>query len=192
MTPRRSRQRGATLMVSMIMLLLITLLTIASFKLGKGNLQIVNNMQQRSQTQVAAQSAIELAISSPNFAATPNDAIPIPPAAAVPTPCSRLSNTTCVDVNGDGITDVTVALASTCVRTQVISNAVLDLTKPKDVGCSLGASQNFGIAGATNNNSLCADMLWDLQAVATDAISNAQSTIHQGVTLRQPATAECP
>ena len=44
MTPLPHRQRGATLIVSLIMLLLITLLAISSFTLGKGNLQIVGNM----------------------------------------------------------------------------------------------------------------------------------------------------
>ena len=34
-------QRGATLIVSLIMLLLITLLAVSSFTLGKSNLQIV-------------------------------------------------------------------------------------------------------------------------------------------------------
>lgn len=189
---RPSRQRGATLMISLIMLVLVTLLTITSFNLGKGNLQIVSNMQQRSQTMVAAQGAIELAISTPNFASTPSNAIPIPSAAAVPSPCSRAANTTCVDVNGDGVTDVTVTLAPSCVRTQVIPNSSLDLSNPKDAVCALGTNQTFGIAGANSNDSLCADMLWDIQAVASDVMSNAQSTINQGVTLRQLATKDCP
>ena len=189
---RLSRQRGATLIIALIMLVMITLLTITAFRLGKGNLQIVSNMQQRSQTMGAAQSAIELVISTPNFASSPANAIPIPAVSAVPSPCSRLPNTTCVDVNGDGVTDVTVAIAPTCVRTQVILNTALNLTNPNDMGCSLGTNQNFGIAGATSNSSLCADMLWDIQASASDAVSKAQSTINQGVTLRQPATAQCP
>src|SRR5437763_142545 len=47
MTRFPGRQRGATLIVSLIMLLLITLLAVSSFTLGKANLQIVGNIQQR-------------------------------------------------------------------------------------------------------------------------------------------------
>ncbi|TLY72603.1 MAG: hypothetical protein E6K46_03125 [Gammaproteobacteria bacterium] len=53
MTRFPGRQRGATLIVSLIMLLLITLLAVSSFTLGKANLQIVGNMQQRWPTRPA-------------------------------------------------------------------------------------------------------------------------------------------
>jgi len=54
MTSFPRRQRGAALIVSLIMLLLITLLAISSFTVGKSNLQIVGNMQQRAQALAAA------------------------------------------------------------------------------------------------------------------------------------------
>src|SRR5207302_6258410 len=75
MTPLPHRQRGATLIVSLIMLLLITLLAVSSFTLGKGNLQIVGNMQQRQQAFAAAQGAVASVISSNQFSATPTDAL---------------------------------------------------------------------------------------------------------------------
>ncbi|MEK7736556.1 MAG: hypothetical protein AAB319_02190, partial [Pseudomonadota bacterium] len=46
------RQRGATLVIGLIMLVLLTLMAVSSFNLGKSNLQIVGNMQFRNQTQV--------------------------------------------------------------------------------------------------------------------------------------------
>ncbi|WP_432259166.1 hypothetical protein [Cupriavidus sp. TMH.W2] len=178
------RQRGATLLVGMIMLLLITLLAITSFKMAKGNLQAAGNAQQRDQAISAAQGAIEQTISSTQFTSTP--------ANAIPNPCGNVANTSCVDVNGDGVTDVTVAVTSKCVSAQVIPAAALDFTKADDAGCLLGAGQDFGVEGGASNNSLCANTLWDVQAVATDTLGNAQATINQGAAVRVPATTVCP
>ena len=61
------RQQGATLLVSMIMLLLITMLALTSFRLASGNLKIVGNMQQRNQVLTAAQNAVERVVSNPLF-----------------------------------------------------------------------------------------------------------------------------
>jgi Tfp pilus assembly protein PilX len=47
MAPRRF-QRGVTLVVGMIMLVLITLVVLASFHLGRNNLEIVGNAQQHA------------------------------------------------------------------------------------------------------------------------------------------------
>ena len=51
----RHSQRGVTLVVGMIMLVLITLLVLAGFHLGRNNLDIVGNAQQRNDALGAAQ-----------------------------------------------------------------------------------------------------------------------------------------
>lgn len=178
------RQRGVTLLVSLIMLVLITLLTLTSFKLSKGGLQIAGNQQQRSQALTATQGAIEQVISSTQFATTPTNAIPAP--------CNGKPNTTCVDVNGDGTTDIDVAVTPACVSSQVIPVSALDFADPNDAGCLIGASQGFGVEGGASNNSLCANMLWDIQGVGSDAINNAQYVIHQGTAVRVSSTTVCP
>lgn len=186
--PMPGRQNGATLMISLIMLLMITLFAIAAFKIGKANMQIVGNAQQHSQTMAAAQLAIEQVMSSSKFAETPANAIGQPCApGGVPSP-----NTVCIDFNSDGLTKVTAVVAPTCVKTQIVPNTSLVMTNPEDAGCSLGANQTFGIAGGSNNNSLCADAVWNIQAVANDSLSSASSTIDQGISLRQPSTTVCP
>ena len=186
MTPHRHRQRGATMIVSLIMLLLITLLAISSFTLGKGNLQIVGNMQQRQQAFAAAQAAVATVISSTRFTATPADAIP------PPLICGR-ANATCVDVNGDGVTDVNVAVTAACGAIQPITATELNFADPNDRKCLVGASQNFGIAGASNNDSMCSNIVWDVQASATDAVSGANSVVDQGAAVRALTTiAVCP
>jgi len=183
------RQRGATLVVSLIMLLLITLLAMSSFVLGKGNLQIVGNMQQRNQAFGAAQGAVAAVISSTRFTATPGDAVP---PNAVPAYCAGGANTTCAGVNGDNNPDINVTVAPTCDSIQPILVTQLDYTDPNDAGCLIGAAQNFGVTGASNNNSMCSNSVWDIQASATDAMSGANYVVDQGVAVRVPATAICP
>jgi len=179
------RQHGATLIVGLIMLVLITMFVVTAFKLGKSNLQTVGNAQLRNQALSAAQGAIEMAVSK-DFTIAPANAI------TATIPCGNLANQTCVDVNGDGVMDVTVAVTLNCVAKQVIPVGALDFTNPNDAGCLVGVSQAFGVAGVSSNASLCAESLWNIQAVATDSIGNAQYAINQGTGVRVPATAICP
>jgi Tfp pilus assembly protein PilX len=178
------RQRGATLIVSLIMLVLITLLAVSSYTLGKSNLQIVGNMQQRNQAFAAADAAVATVISSTQFTATPTNAIPAP--------CNGVANTTCADVNGSGVTGVKVLVTPSCDSIQPIPVSQLDFSKPNDAGCLVGSAQDFGVSGAANNNSMCSNSLWDIQASATDQLTGANYVVDQGVAVRVPATTICP
>ena len=178
------RQRGATLIVSLIMLVLITLLAVSSFSLGKGNMQIVGNMQQRAQAFAAAQQAVALTISSTQFTATP--------ASPLPTPCVMGPNTVCVGVNGDGADDITVVVTPTCDSIQPIPVTQLNFNNPNDAGCLVGAGQDFGVTGAANNNSLCSNSVWEVQASATDTLTGANYVMDEGVAVRVPSTTICP
>ncbi len=178
-----ARQKGATLVVSLIMLMLISLLAVSSFRLGKSDLQIVGNMQQRKQALSAAQQIIEQVISTTQFTATPTNVIQVP--------CNGL-NTACVDVNGDGVPDVQVSILVLCSAIQPILNSSLDFTNPNDAGCLVGASQDVGVVGTASGNSLCSNSVWDTQATAKDVITNAQYVIDQGVSVRVPSADICP
>lgn len=177
------RQQGAALIVSLIMLILISLLAVASFRLGKSDLQIAGNMQQRKQSLSAAQQTIEQVISTTQFTATPTNAIF--------NPCTT-QNTACVDVNGDGVPDVNVSVLVLCNAIQPILNSALDFTKPNDAGCLVGSGQATGVAGAATGNSLCSNSVWDVQATATDQVTSAQYVVDQGVGVRVPAATLCP
>jgi len=170
-----SKENGATLLVSLIMLILLTLFALTSFKLSTGNLKVVGNMQQRNQAESAAQGVIEQVISSSTFTLSPT-----------------ATTTSSIDINGDGVPDVTVAVTPTCVSAQVIPVASLDFTKQADQNCLLGASQDFGQVGGASNDSMCANTLWDIQAVATDITSNAQYKINQGAAVRVDKNTLCP
>jgi hypothetical protein len=157
------------------MLLLITLISITSFKLSNANLQVIGNMQLRNQTDTAAQAAIENAISKPVFSTMPN--IPV---------------TTYVSVGGSTTNDIQVVTTATCLGIQPIAISSLDLNNLDDIGCVIGAGQQNGVEGTVEANSMCANSVWDIQAVATDQSTNSTSTVHQGEALRVPVTASCP
>jgi Tfp pilus assembly protein PilX len=178
------RQRGATLIVSLIMLVLITLLAVSSFTLGKGNVQIVGNMQQRTQIVSAAEQAIGTTISNTQFTQTPTNFIPAP--------CNPLvNNTICVGVNGDNANDISVLVTPTCDSILPITN-LQALNDPTLFNCSIGAQQNTGQVGATNGNSLCAHSVWEVLASATDTLTGANAVIDEGVGVLVPATTVCP
>lgn len=183
MTPFAHRQRGATLIVSLIMLVLITLLAVSSFSLGKGNMQIVGNMQQRNQAFAAAQQAVATTISSTQFTTTP--------ANAIPAPCNGVANTVCVGVNGDGANDINVVVTPVCDSIVPIPVTVA-LSDPTLNNCVVGAGQDTGVVGSTNANSLCSNSVWDVRASATDNLTGANVVIDQGVGVVVPFTTVCP
>lgn len=94
-------QRGATLVVGLIMLVLLTLLVTSAFMLSSGNLKAVGNMQFRNEAIAAANKRIEEVLST-DFTASP------------------LASTVNVDIDGDGAGDYQVTVvAPTCVRASV-------------------------------------------------------------------------
>ncbi len=62
--PGRGTQRGATLVVSLIMLVVLTLLVVSGIRSNSVNLRIAGNMQVQEEASAAAQQAIEQFISS--------------------------------------------------------------------------------------------------------------------------------
>jgi hypothetical protein len=95
-----------------------------------------------------------------------------------------------VDVNGDGVKDITVALTPQpkCLQGWGINNSALDLSKTDDLACSTGQSQTFGVEGSTSTNSLCAQSGWEITAAASDTVTNTKVTVVQGVASRIAAT----
>jgi Tfp pilus assembly protein PilX len=171
------RQQGITLVTALIMLLLLTMLALASVNLGNSNLQVVGNMQRRDQALSAARSVLEETISTAKFTTTPG--------AALSNPCGA-PNSRCVDTDGDGRTDVKVTLTPppACLKVQPIKNTDLDMSNAEDAGCSDGAAQAYGVSGATDGNSECDNSVWDVTAVATDTATQTSVKVVQGVSVR--------
>jgi hypothetical protein len=186
-TPPR-RERGITLVTALIMLVLLTLIALTTFNVGKSNLQIVSNMQQRDEATAAAREVLEEAISTTRFSETPDHVLA--------RPCGE-ANTRCVDTNGDGADDVRVRITPRpkCVKAPAIRNTALDLSKDEDLVCSMGSTQSFGVSGAVDGNSACADSVWELNAAATDLETEAKVQVTQGVAVRvarDDVTNNCP
>jgi len=115
MTPLR-RQRGITLIVGLIMLVLITLLVTAAFTLSSTNLRAVGNMQFRDEAIAAANVAVERVVSA-DFTAVP------------------AASSESVNIGG-AVYTVNVA-APTCIKSTAIKS--LPATDPDAVQCAFGA-----------------------------------------------------
>lgn len=114
---RARSERGATLVVALIMLAIITLVVIGGFTLSNSNLKAVGNMQMRDEAVAAGNRAIEVVLGS-GFTAAPTD--------------QEID----VDINNDGTKEFTVKVwAPTCVRAVIASTA-----PPSAIGLSMGSS----------------------------------------------------
>jgi Tfp pilus assembly protein PilX len=97
-------QHGATLIVALIILTLITLMVVSAFTLSSSNLKAVGNMQARDESIAAANQAIELVVSS-SFTDAP------------------VAQEVNVDINKDGTTDYVVAIGvPKCIRATEVPN----------------------------------------------------------------------
>lgn len=172
-----SRERGATLVIALVMLVLLTLFALSAMNTGTTNLKIVGNMQTRAEAMSAAQEAVETVISTPLFISSPANAILNPCGAA---------NTLCTDINGDGTTDYTTRLTPqpSCVAKQIIQVSSLNLANSDDVGCTAGQAQTFGVTGTNTGNSLCANTVWEISAETTSAATGSQAGVTQGIGVR--------
>ncbi|MEK6592718.1 MAG: PilX N-terminal domain-containing pilus assembly protein [Pseudomonadota bacterium] len=172
------KQSGSVLMISLVMLVMLTLFVLTVINTTNINSRIARNMQTEAEAQAAAQQAIEQVISV-DF---------------TPAPASVAGNLA-VDVNNDGTTDYTVAVAvPTCTGSVPIKTVDLDIAKPSDAAClGSGAVAAAGIVGlGGSGNSLCSNSRWDVRASTTDPVSGATNvTIHQGVAVRVAIGTAC-
>ena len=161
---RARQQRGATLIVGLILLVLITLMMLTAFMLSSSNLKSVSNMQYRAEAVAAANVAIEQVISS--------DAIFISPA----------EQTVVV-----GPYLVTVA-APKCLYTVPVaippSNSSAD---------SNSIILNVGSSGASGVATGVLDTYWNIEATVQDGLTGTNVQAHQGVRIRLPSSPNpCP
>ena len=186
MRPSARAQQGSTLIVTLIMLVLLTLFAFATFNLSKSNMVLVSNQQFRGEAVESARSALEEVLSRNDFSQTP--ATPVrDPLTGLPT------NVRIYDVNSDGNPDVTVTIGVAGSATNpppCIKSFQILPVDPSDVtalGCASQAQQNFGIAGGATWGAQCADVIWEVTAVATDAKTEASTTMASGIRIREDA-----
>ena len=150
----RLRQRGVTLIIGMIMLVLITVMVISAYTLSSTNFKAVGNMQFRNEAIAAANKAIEQVIGT-NFP-TGFMIVLTPPLITY-------------DNNNDGIADYTIIVDKpVCVQASVTSG-----------GLSAGQFSSVDLDGF--NVSTNYTVLWDIKATVTDAVSGAAVIVRQGL-----------
>lgn len=150
MPASRHAQRGITLFVGLIMMVLITLMVTTAFTLSNTNLKSVGNMQSRDEAIAAANMAIEEVLSSLLTTASLT-----PPAA----------QTIPVDINNDGNNDYVVSIVKpVCIRASIDTAAALS-------SVNLGAAMSSASSWNT---------LWDIEAIVDDAKTGAKTTVRTG------------
>lgn len=162
--PTPQRERGMTLLVAMIILMMITLLAVSAYRVSNTNLKIVGSMQGRQEGQSAAQAVIEQVISSLQFTRSPGGV-----AAAH----------WGIDMSGDGKEDYDVKLSPQprCLR-----------TAPVVLGAKIAAADlpcvGSAVLGKAHLSAYCSDTIWEITATTQDKLTGANTTVRQGVAVR--------
>jgi Tfp pilus assembly protein PilV len=181
--PSRQRQRGISLALGLIMLILMTLLAVSAFQASNVNLRLAGNMQVRQETLAAAQTAIEQVLSTPAFVDPTT-----PPGAAT------------VALNGATYT-VNFTPAPSCKSVVDIPSEDLDPANASDFVCIPsgalpGASSGvFTAGGPPTPPSYCSNTRWAVTGNVADANTGADTTLEQGVAVRMSkakALTGCP
>ena len=168
MNARYGRQRGMTLLVSMIMLVVLTLFAITAIRTGNVGFKIVGNQQAQKLMEAAVQQAIEQTISNlGNF-----DPV------SVIAPGATTAQRVCVNASaGDPPAAIPPATCSSGTQVDVLPVRCIS-TKRTPGGSVTQASGTF-------------DNLWEITATVTDTLSGARATYHQGVKIRMLSNS-CP
>lgn len=150
-------QRGATLIVALIMLLLFTVVVSGAWNIGLINLKAVGNQQSRDEAVASANAAIDQVLQS-NFTSTP-------------CPEDYMDTNSCVesvqvDVNNDGVNDYTARVAKLCVA-------------QKEIIVPAGACEEDLLAMCTNPWLT----VWELRATVNDPVSGAFTVARTGVNM---------
>lgn len=183
-------QRGTTLLIGLIMLVLLTLIGLSSINSSTSNLQVIGNMQYQQEVLGAAQASINKVLSKGSYFSDPSTA---------PT-----SDT--VDVTGDGSADYTVALTPPCiVATKDVLVSELSLKNADDLLCLSSATlKSAGLMGQHTGaaRSDCARVTWRLTASVNDTSTKAKVSLVEAAQQRMDriladaykadATKRCP
>lgn len=166
-----ARQRGMTLLVSLIMLVVITLFAISMVRLSSVNIQAVANMQGQKVVETEAAQAVEIAVGKFSFF---DDVVANQNAWA--------GNATSMSYATLWANYKPTGAGTTAPATQ---SSAISVARPQCIYYepSSGYSALSGVAPQ--------DTYWDVQVTATDSFSGATTEMHQGVSMRLPA-GNCP
>lgn len=185
----RTTQSGAVLLIGMIMLLMLMLVAVGVIRLSMSHTQIINNEQVRTEANTAANYALDMVLNAP---ANTWDGY------------RNAGKKEYINLGTSVITDsadVSVAVTVsnlTCKRSRIIKNSELIKTTGSftyvpadDSSCFGGGGSPLTIVdptalGPPNADSLCANVLYEMQATTSDPkLLGAGATVIQGVEVRR-------
>lgn len=170
-------QRGATLVVALIFLVLMSLFAISAFNSSGSNLRIVGNSQAIQESLSAAQIAVESTISTREFYNPP------------------IEKSIEVDMNGDGIPDYRAAITPAPVCHRIKSLELPPVPKPpaNDIYAlcraevaSGGTYVDSDAPETTIDPARCYASEWNVRAEVTDAATQTRVSVNQGVAVNTP------
>lgn len=132
--PAARRQHGATLLVGLVMLVVLTLLVVSGIRASSANLKIVGNVQARDEAAAQAQLAVEDMLNNVSNFYTPT------------------SRTLSVDADGDGSAEYTVLVsAPVCLKLITVDGYSVEFadSAPKDSYWDVAVQVTDARTGAT-------------------------------------------
>jgi len=189
-TPVHNRpQRGAVLMVGMVMLIMLMLIAVGVIRLSTRHTMVVKNEQLHSESSAASNYALDMVLNKPASTWSVYEG-----AGKIELVNLGIVTTENLDANA-----VQVRVRNMgCKRARVMKNAELIKTSgvyryvsPGDTSCFGGGGGPLTVIDATTlgsptDDSLCATVLYDVQAEATDPkLLDAKATSVQGVEVRR-------
>ena len=161
-------EQGATLLISLIMLVVLTLFAITAIRTGNIGFKIVGNQQAQKLMEAATQQAIEQTISNlANF-----DPV------TVIAPAATAAQRVCVNATS-GDAPVAIPPATCASGTQV------DVMPVRCISTRRSQFDSLTQVAATYDN------IWEIVATVTDSLTGAKATFHQGVKIRM-LSSSCP
>lgn len=188
------RQRGAVLVITLVIMLMMTLIASGVIRLTTRHTQVVNNEQLRTEAVAAAHYALDMVLNEPPSTWTD-----------LKTAAGRVQYVNLGTESASDAAEVSVGVTvrnMTCKRARIIKNAELvresagtAYVLPEDASCFGGAS-NTGLTivdpsalGTASGNSNCATVLYDVEAdVVDDKLLSATARMAQGVEVRTDIT----
>lgn len=165
-------QRGAVLVVGLIVLMLITVMVAAAFKFSTYNLKAVGNMQAHHEAIAAANRAIEQMIESRTF----TEVLP--------------GETLLIDIDQSGSNDYSVDIA-----TPVCLKATRSATPGED-SSEVYVQENGELTNpSTTGQIVLFSTIWEVDATATSTSSGSRVRVRQGISKSLTQTqcnAACP
>lgn len=190
---RRKKQQGATLLVGMIMMVVLTLLVVFSLRSGNTNLRIAGNMQAQTEASAATQQVVEKVIETLKY--TELDVKDI----------TFATETIAI---GNGTYTVTVdPMATKCIFSNSVNSDELrppptvTVTNPNpsdpDKACRTSILMpdppRFKPNGEPEpGRTECRSEQWDIVARGEEQVSAATVNIVQGIAIRVPSEFKCP